>query len=289
MFDKKYLIPREKLTHPHWVLYKSEQDFIGRVGTAPPKNPGAYKAWSDPTVPRPSQFSVFTGEVQYQEVIYWTPAQELLPIDDPRVKNFYLENDAWRAYETICENRFVFSKGVPYCFAYPISAEVALLPNFSNDSGFSYPHPLKLNVSTEPVILLPSYVSGQDRLCGITYGDFIRGLPKVTPLRDKLAVTQGILNNTAFSDEDKASAIRKVWSQADFVPDPMKPLDAKTLKAADAAYKEAWSSEVGYQKETPPTSIGIGALVHSEPIPATCTHEQAIAQQEAAKVKSVFY
>lgn len=231
MFDDKYLIPRAKLTHPHWVLYRDETDFIGRIGTGPTKDETKpYKPWSDPTVPDASRLNIFTGGGDANKTVsYWILGEGLLPITDQRVKDFYLGNDAWRAYEAMLQHRFVFHRGVPWCFRIEILSKDAPVANFANanESEFSIPHPLKLNVSTESVCLLPQYASGKNEVVGITYGNFVRNIPKVTAIPDKLEVIQGIIANPNFTDEDKWSAICVICTQPINVPDPLKPLGEK--------------------------------------------------------------
>lgn len=247
MFDDKYLISRAKLTHPAWVLYKDKTDYIGRIGTGPMEDTSKpYKPWSDPTLPDVKRFSIFTGGggEELKDVIYWVLGEGNLPIDDQRVKDFYLHNDAWRAYETIAQYRFVFHRGVPWGRKISVPRVDALAANFANagDLEFSYPHPLKLNVSTESVILLPTYVSGKNEVVGIAYGAFIRGLPKVTAIADKLEVIQGILNNALFTDADKLSAITTICTTFDQGPLPV--LGQKGLLAEGPASEGSMKDKI---------------------------------------------
>lgn len=224
MFDDKYIIPRNKLTHPAWVLYKDEADAIGKTGVGQTKDLNKpYKPWSDPTHTNSNAYSIFVGESNQDPFVkYWTLGPGLLPIDDQRVKYFYRENDAWRAYQAMVENRYVFTKGVPWAFEIYVPRKDTLEANFGNsgENGVSYGYPLKLNVANESVVLLPPYVSGKPEVVGIPYQKFIQGLPKVVK-EDKIQVIVGICNNSAFTYEDKIAAIIKVVTSPDTVPDPV--------------------------------------------------------------------
>lgn len=222
MFDEKYLIPRAKLTHPAWELYKDEADAIGKTGVGQTKDKTKpYKPWSDPTYVHSSMYGIFTGD-DFSEgaVSYWTLSAELAPLDDERVKRFYRENDAWRAYQAMVENRFVFTKGVPYCYEIFVPKKDALEANFANKGGIEYGYPLKLNVANEAVILLPPYLTGKTEVVGIPYQKFIQGLPKVVK-EDKIKVIVGICNNPIFAYEDKIAAILKVIQSPDTILDPL--------------------------------------------------------------------
>lgn len=223
MFDEKYLIPRAKLTHPAWVLYKDEADAIGKTGVGQKKDYNKpYKPWSDPTHTNINSYSIFVGEENQDPFVkYWTLGPGLLAIDDERVKHFYRENDAWQAYQAMVESRFVFTKGVPWAYEIYVPRKDALEANFGNadENGVYYGYPLKLNVANEAVILLPPYVSGKTEVAGIPYQKFIQGLPKVVK-EDKIKVIVGICNNASFTYEDKVMAIIKVLQSPDSIPDP---------------------------------------------------------------------
>lgn len=222
MFDEKYLIPRNKLTHPAWVFYKDEADAIGKTGVGQTKDKTKpYKPWSDPTHVHSSMYGIFTGDYFSEGyVTYWVLSGELAPIDDERVKRFYRENDAWRAYQTMIENRYVFTKGVPYCYEIFVPKKDALEANFENKGDLEYGYPLQLNVANEAVILLPPYLTGKTEVVGIPYQKFIQGLPKVVK-EDKIKVIVGICNNAAFSYEDKVMAIIKVLQSPDSPVNPI--------------------------------------------------------------------
>lgn len=221
MFDEKYLIPRNKLMHPAWVLYKDEADAIGKTGVGQTKDKTKpYKPWSDPTHVHSSMYGIFTGDYSSEGyVTYWVLSGELASIDDERVKRFYRENAAWRAYQTMIENRYVFTKGVPYCYEIFVPKKDALEANFENKGDLEYGYPLQLNVANEAVILLPPYLTGKTEVVGIPYQKFIQGLPKVVK-EDKIKVIVGICNNAAFAYEDKIAAIIKVVTSPDTIPDP---------------------------------------------------------------------
>lgn len=231
MFKPEQLIPRAKLTAPQWVLYKDEKDYIGRIGTGAPKNADLpYKPWSDPTIPRSAPRDFFSPPVDAastDSIRYWSIGKKLLSVDNPRVKYFYRELEAWRAYETIVEHRFVFYQGVPWLEKFYVPRAQCLAANFARGSkvgfvGFpqKFPHPVKLNVSRGPVILLPSYVSGVNGLTGIEYQDFIRSISQFNPIAEKLQVIDSIIHNPAYvgKDAEKMSAIRKVCTMPDDAP-----------------------------------------------------------------------
>jgi len=189
---------------PHGVVvYPNQAEWIRLQAVIPPvDDTKPRKIWQDSTAYYVDIFNPGAGDAKE----YWILQPELLPLDHVDVKNFYLETNSWRAYQTMIEHSYAFVGGVPYCKKVTLDSITAINANFTLNNPQEITPPVYMGIANMPLILLPPKFTGE--VCGVTYQEFLQNLPKVDGDEAVLSKIDTVMKNTMFTPKQKVDAIR---------------------------------------------------------------------------------